>query len=109
MKMSYDFLKQNVAMVEVIKEINMGPAEDFLDQVNGMLVTGLFIDENDNAIICPGAKGKICVQPHNHHYEMTIDGYWFDICFDTDEDLNDTLSLIEVVGPNKYFAKEGRA
>ncbi|MNO10600.1 hypothetical protein D3C76_01400 [compost metagenome] len=104
-KLNYEFFKQNVAEVELKEELNMGPIEDFMDQVNGFFITGLYFNEKDEAIIAKGSIGKLNVQPYNFHYQMTIDGYPFDVTFDTDEDLNDTINLIKVVGPNKHFVK----
>ena len=104
MTLTYDYLKENVVMVEVMEDLHMGDIEDFLDQTNGLMVTGLEVNENDEAIIVKGAIGKFNVQPYNNWYEMTIDGYSFDVAVEEDE-LNKKFKLISVEGPNKYFVK----
>lgn len=103
MELNYDFLKENVVMVEVIKDINMGPIEDFLDGVHGVMITGLKDDDGD-AIIETGTKGEFNVQPHNGWYEMSIDNKAFDIAIDGDQ-LNEYIKGLKIIGPNKHFFK----
>lgn len=105
MKLNYEFLKENVVEVEVLKEFNMGPIEDFLDQTNGVMINGLKINDNNEAIIIKGAKGKFNVQPFNGWYEMTIDGYSFDVALENEE-LNEFIKGLKIIGPNKHFIKE---
>lgn len=103
--LTYEFLKQNVTKVELLKDINMGDVEDFLDSVDNQIITGFMISEDRDAIIQAGTIGEFNVQPFNSWYEMTIDGKSFDVALD-DNELNDFIKLIEVVGPNKHFVKE---
>jgi hypothetical protein len=103
-KLNYDFFKENVAMVEIKKDLDMGNIETFLEMTNGVMISGLEVDENNNAIIKKGTKGKFNVQPHNNWFEMGIDGYWFDVALE-DNELNEFIELIEIIGPNKYYSK----
>lgn len=105
MKLNYEFLKVNVIKVELIEDLNMGPMEDFMDQFNGLMFEGLKVNDDDEAIIVKGTQGLFNVQPHNYHYEMTINGYTFDVAIDDDE-LNQYFKGIEFIKPNKYFIKE---
>lgn len=105
MKLNYEFLKENVVEVEVVKELNMGDIEDFLDMVNGVMITGLIINDHNEAIIVAGSKGKFNVQPYNNWYEMSIDGYSFDVAIE-DEELNEYIKGLKIIGPNKHFCKE---
>lgn len=105
MLLTYDFLKLNVVEVEIKKELNMGPFEDFLDQVNGVMIDGLNCNDEGDAIIQIGVKGKLYVQPYNNWFEMTISGYSFDVALDDDE-INNYIKGLKVIGPNKHFVKE---
>lgn len=103
--LTYEYLKQNVAKVELLKDLNMGDGEDFLDQTHGIMITGLVINEEGDAIIQKGTIGKFYVQSFNSWYEMIIDEVGFDVALE-DHELNDFIKLIEVVGPNKHFNKK---
>lgn len=105
MKLNYELLRRNVIEVEVIKDLNMGDFDDFLDGTNGIMISGLKAGKDGEAIIVAGTKGKFNVQPYNGWYEMAIDGYLFDVAIDG-EDLNDYLKGLVVIGPNQHFHKE---
>lgn len=105
--LTYELLKQNVAKVEILKDLNMGDYTYLYDDLSQINKENFEVDENNELIIKKGQIALINVQPHNYHYELTFNnGEQIDVCFDDDEQLNEYLKFIKFEGKNPYFNKE---
>lgn len=108
MLLTYDFLKANVAKVVFLKDLEMGHVDDYEQGYVAQLKTHIKIDENQEVIVSKGTIAKLNVQSYNMHFELIFDnGEQLDLAFDDDNELNDYVQCLEVVGPNKHFVKEG--
>ena len=111
LKLSYELLKEQVCKVKLNRSLNLGNLDDIIQGEDQWFLFNRSLTletDNENEVYLNGAEDiEICVQPHNFNYEIKLqNGLKFDISFDTDEELNEDLQLIEIIDINKYFFKD---
>ncbi|AEO93848.1 gp603 [Bacillus phage G] len=102
-ELSYDFLEENVVQVEVLDDFKMGPWSWHFKEKP---VCSQIVFCGDELIIPKGTVG-IFKQSCNHKIGLELENdFVIDVFFENDEELNEYVKFIKVIGPNENFIRK---
>jgi hypothetical protein len=108
--MTYDYLKQYVIKAQNQVPINLGAADDLIQNDEQLIkiqeIDAIELNEEDDLILYKIEEFEIYVQPYNHHYEIKFEnGTTFDLAFDSDKQLQESIIFMETLRENELMKK----